>query len=90
MKILLWEIYRNDNAFAKIQWYLYKFFGIKRNIPCGRTKENSFLCCCLRQNKENSIVINEGDTHEIRCKVCGRLHMLSSRYVDIDSKEIDE
>ena len=32
------KIYRNDEAFAKLHWILFKLFKIKRTAPCGRRK----------------------------------------------------
>lgn len=86
MNIGLWKIKRNESAFAKIEWLLYKWLGIKRKYPCGRGKKDKMMCCMLRPTKENSIIINEGRTHEIRCKVCGQAHMTSSAFI----KSIDE
>lgn len=85
MKIGFWKIYRDISACAKIDWYLYKLFGLKRKIPCGQTKKNAFMYCGLMPNKENSIVINEGNTHEVRCKVCGSVHIMSNHCINPDS-----
>lgn len=85
MRIGLWEIYRDVSVRAKFDWYLYKLFGLKRKTPCGQTKKNVFMCCGLIPNKENSIVINEGNTHEIRCKVCDSIHITSNHYIDPDN-----
>lgn len=82
MKFLFWNIYLNKPAVANMQWLLFKWFGIHRNIPCGRNKKDSYLCCSLLPTKENSIVINEGDRHEVICRVCGSVHMSSNRYID--------
>lgn len=85
--ILPIKIYRNNEFFANLQWLLYKYLHIKRTIPCGRTKRDSYLCCELYATRENSLIINEGDTHEIRCKVCGSCHMGSSQYINADDFE---
>lgn len=82
MKIGLWNVSRDISSFAKLQWFLYKHFGLKRKIPCGQTKKNKHMYCGLMPNKENSIVINEGDIHEVRCKVCGSLRIMSSSYIN--------
>jgi hypothetical protein len=98
MKLLLWNVYLSKPSVANIQWILYKWFGLKRNIPCGRTRKDDYLCCELMPTRNNSFIINDGDTHEIRCKVCGSLHMNSNRYISdkclddmlYDSYESDE
>lgn len=82
MEIGLCKIYRNERAFAKVSWFLYKYFKIKREIPCGQSKKNKMMYCALFPNKENSVVINDGNTHEVRCKVCGSLHLMSSYYIN--------
>ena len=33
------KFYRNNRWFANLEWYLFKYFHIKRKIPCGRTKK---------------------------------------------------
>ena len=87
MKIGLWKIYRNERSFAKISWFIYKYFNIKRKIPCGQLKRNKMMYCALFPSKENSVVINDGNTHEIRCKVCGSIHMMSSSYIDPENTD---
>lgn len=85
MRIGFWDVHRNVSACAKFNWYLYKLFGLKRKVPCGQTKKNKHMYCGLMPNKKNSIVINEGDTHEVRCKVCNSVHITSNHYIDPDS-----
>lgn len=82
MKVLLWEIKRESYRCAKVSWFLYKYFGIKRKHPCGRSKKDDYMCCCLPMNLENSTVINEGKIHKVVCKVCGTTHMDSNCYID--------
>lgn len=89
MNFLLWRIDVIPERIAKIQRLLYRFFGIKRKYPCGRNKETSYLCCMLHPNSENSIVINDEGTHEIRCRVCGSIHMMSNEYIDPDGLDDD-
>ncbi len=71
------KFYRNDRWFANLEWYLFKYFHIKRKIPCGRTKKNDFLCC--RQPFDIKRVYFNKDRTECRCKVCDKIRMLSSR-----------
>ena len=82
MKIGLWCVTKNEVAFARAEWLLFKLFGIKRKYPCGRDKKSSYLCCVLTPNEENSVVINDGKTHEVRCRVCGSVHMISSSAIN--------
>lgn len=70
------SIKRNEYVFAKLDWLLYKLFRKRRKIPCGRTKKDKYLCCCLTPNDKNSEIVDSG--HKIICKVCGNLHVLSS------------
>ena len=86
---LPFKVYRNNQFYANLSWLLYKYFHIKRTLPCGRTSKDSYLCCELDPAKENSIVINNGETHEIRCKVCGSTHMMSNQYINPDNFEED-
>lgn len=81
MRFLFWKISRDHTRMAKLHWFLYKTFGIKRTIPCGFSKKDKNGYCALFNTRDNSIIINEGNTHEVRCKVCGRAHMISSRYI---------
>lgn len=82
MKFGLWKIYKDECKFANIEWFLYKWFGIKRKYPCGRGRKNKMMCCALKPTKENSMIINNGNIHEIRCKVCGQSHMSSNTFIE--------
>lgn len=84
MDLLFWRINRNEQRIAKFQWFLYKWFRIKRKYPCGQNKKSAFLYCALPMSKEHSYVINDGDRHEVICKVCGSLHMMSNEYINPD------
>lgn len=66
--------HRDEYFWAKIDWLLYKFFGKTRSIPCGRTKKDSFLCCCLPTNDKTCYISD--DKHKIICKVCGHTHVM--------------
>ena len=68
-------IYRNDAAFAKLHWLLFKLFKIKRTISCGRRKDESYLCCMLLPNEDNSYLINDKYGYEVRCKCCDSVHI---------------
>lgn len=83
MKFGLWQITitKNETLFAKLEWLLFKWFGIRRKYPCGRNKKSKYLCCSLVPNEQNSVIINEGKIHEIRCKVCGSVHMISNKQI---------
>ncbi|HPE08138.1 MAG TPA: hypothetical protein PLT28_00200 [Saprospiraceae bacterium] len=86
MKFLFWKIFRDEYAIAHVEWLLYKWFGIKRTIPCGRNKKDAYLCCCLTPSLANSIIVNDGNKHEIQCKVCGSTHISANYYI----KNIDD
>lgn len=78
MKIGAVEIYKNSTFFAKIDWILYKFFKVKRTTPCGRSKKDNYLCCCLSPTVKNSYVEFDDCGFKIKCKVCGSTHMSAS------------
>lgn len=82
MKILLWEIKREPYRCAKVSWLLYKLLGIKRKYPCGRGKTENYLCCCQPLILKTSNVINEGERHEVICKVCGAIRISSNKYIN--------
>lgn len=87
MKLNPITIHRNDKFFANLEWQLYKIFGIRRTIPCGRNKKNRYLCCMLSPNNENSYISE--DKHKIICKVCGHTHMLTSdKIIETDISKI--
>ena len=68
-------IYRNDEAFAKLHWLLFKLFKIKRTIPCGRRKDESYLCCMLFENEDNSYLIYDEYGYKVKCKCCDSIHI---------------
>lgn len=88
MKILLWNIRINEYSLAKLQWTIYKTTGIKPKYDCGRTKKSKYLCCSQPMDIERSYVINDGDTHEVRCKCCGGIKMMSSKEISVKNEEI--
>ena len=61
MRFLLWEIKTDDDRLAKIQWILYKLFGIKPKQPCGYTKSQYGFYCRQPFDLEHCYVINSGD-----------------------------
>lgn len=79
-------IYSNPEFFAKISWYLYKFFKIKRKYPCGRKKITSCLNCELEPTVKNSYIeISDDGEFNLRCKVCGSSHMSSTYHEGINN-----
>lgn len=70
MNLGLIKIYRNDRAFAKLHWLLFKLFKIKRTTPCGRRKGEHYLCCELTHTEKNSYLVNDKYGYEVRCKCC--------------------
>ena len=61
---------------VEIEWLLYKWFGIKRNIPCGRRKGEKCLCCRQPFITERNYLTNDGK--EWRCKVCNNRRIISN------------
>ena len=83
MKILLWETHLEPNRLAKIQWFLFKVFGIKqKKNPCGHTKHTRGYYCHQPYKFKYCDVINENMRHEVVCKCCGHTRMSSSHYID--------
>lgn len=72
---------RNHHFFAKIEWELYKCFGKKRTIPCGRTKKDKHLNCYQPLDEEH-VYLNEDKT-EAYCKCCGHIKMMSNHQIDL-------
>lgn len=68
------EAYRNSTFFAKVDWILYKIFKIKRTTPCGRSKKDNYLCCCLSPTVKNSYGVFNDCGFELKCKVCGSIN----------------
>lgn len=81
------SIRRNPIFFAKIQWWLYKKFNIKRSIPCGRTKKERRYSCYQPIDKEHCF-LNEDGT-EVYCRCCGYTRILSTHPIDLE-KVYDE
>lgn len=88
MKILLWEIKLERNRYAKLQWTLFKLFGIKPKNPCGCGKATSYVRYChLPMNVKYCDIINDGERHEVVCKCCGGIKMLSNSYIDPNDED---
>ena len=88
------KIYRNDSAFAKLHWLLFKLFKIKRTIPCGRRKGEHYLCCMLNATEKNSYLIHDKYGYEVRCKCCDSVKILGNGHpktlVEALSLDFDE
>lgn len=84
MNVLLWDVEVNPYKLAKLQWILFKFFGLrpKRKNSCGNTKQSVGFFCHLPFEKEFCDVINDGDIHKVVCKRCGCSRMSSNHYID--------
>lgn len=61
---------------VEIEWLLYKWFGFKRNIPCGRKKNEKCFCCRQPFITERNYLTDDGK--EWRCKVCGSRRIISN------------
>lgn len=87
--LLLVDIYvhRNEKFFAKIQWFLYKHFDIKRTVPCGQTKKNKYLWCAQPTDEVHCYYSKEDKT-EVRYKCCNQLKIMSNQPIDL--KKIHE
>ena len=75
------SISRDEYFFANLQWKLFKIFNKKRNIPCGRTKEDKFLCCCQPLDEEHCYLT--ADDTEARCKCCDSVKILCNKPIDL-------
>ena len=73
-------IYRNDKAFAKLHWLLFKLFKVKRTNPCGRRKRDWYLCCMLNHNEDNSYLIYGEHGFEVRCKCCDSVCVMGNTH----------
>ena len=84
MNFLLWKITIEPYRLAKIQWLLFKLFGVKPkgNNPCGYTSSTNDYYCHQPFDLEHCEVINKGKVHKVVCKCCGRECMISNHYID--------
>lgn len=74
------SIGKNEYFFAKLQWILYKKFGIKRSIPCGRTEKDKYLCCCQPIDSKHCYLSK--DRKRAFCKCCNSERILSSNPIE--------
>lgn len=83
MKFLFWEIKTEPYRLAKIQWLLFKLFGIKpKKNPCGHTKSTFGYYCHQPLDIKHCEVINGENISKVICKCCGTTRMTSSSYID--------
>ena len=67
---------------------IFKLFGIKPKNPCGCGKATSYARYChLPMNVKYCDIINDRERHEVVCKCCGEIHMLSSSYIDPNDED---
>ena len=45
------------------------------------------MCCCQPFETKYCDVINEGKTHEVVCKVCGKTKIMSSSFIEDNDEE---
>ena len=64
------KMYRNDEALAKLHWIIFKLFKIKRTTPCGRCKDEHYLCCMLDDTEKTCYLVYDEYGYEVRCKCC--------------------
>lgn len=72
------KVYRNDSAFAKLHWLLFKLFKIKRTTPCGRCNGVNYLCCELFPTEKNTYLVHTEYGFEIKCKCCDSVRIMGT------------
>jgi len=84
MKFLIWEIRINDHALAKIQWALYKTFGIKPKEPCGHSETRAGHWCRQPLDLKHCYVDKDDDGlgYVVKCRCCGSVKLLTNQYLD--------
>ena len=83
MKFLLWEIKIEPHRLAKVQWVLFKLFGIKpKKNACGSTRSARGHYCRQPSDLEQCEVIQSGKIYRVVCKCCGHCHISSNEYLD--------
>ena len=84
------SIYRDEYFFAKLEWFLYKFFGKKRDIPCGRKKGEDRMCCCQPWIDERVYIVDSSSNETVAiCKCCGKVRATSNSHFD-SLKDLNE
>lgn len=78
---LPFKFYLNEPFFANIEWYLYRFFHIKRKYPCG-VKRDKYNCCHQPFFKDRVYLSN--DKTECFCKVCGSKRISANYEINLD------
>lgn len=87
MRFLLWKIQLDECRYAKFQWLLFKLFGKRPKAPCGHTKNAVGYYCHLPMNVKYCDIINDRKRHEVVCKCCGEIKMLSNSYIDPNDED---
>lgn len=82
-------VYRNDQAFAKLHWLLFKLFKIKRAIPCGRRKKKNYLCCALLADEKTSYLVYDERGFEVKCKCCDSLKVSGNGHPNTLTEALD-
>ena len=80
------DIRRNPYFFAKIDWLLWRLFKRKPKQPCGRRRNERYLCCCQPLDIDRVYLSDDGK--EVFCKCCGSC-IMRSNYL-LDEKDIFE
>lgn len=81
-------IHRNEYFFANVQWLLFKWFGKKRTISCGRTKKDKHLCCC-QPLVEDRVYFNE-DRTQVYCKCCDSIRLWTTKPIKLNDRWWEE
>lgn len=84
MKFLFWRIIWDERSLTRLQWLLFKWFGIKPTEPCGNTKYSHGYYCHQATDEEHCYLIHDSDewASEIRCKCCDTPKICSNHHKD--------
>ena len=61
---------------------IHFFYSLYNPYPCGRTKENKYLCCRRKTNKFNTYL--NKDKTELRCRFCNNIKIMSNCSINQD------